>query len=68
MIEPLENIGMFIAMELQLLRLKDVESLTCMKKTKVYRLIAEGKFPKPKKNGRQSLWMLEEIKLWISSL
>ncbi len=55
-------------MDIQLLRLRDVERITCMKKSKIYSLIRDGKFPRPYKNGGQSIWLADEIKAWIKSL
>lgn len=30
-----------------------------------YKLISEGKFPKPIKLGRSSRWLESEVKLWV---
>lgn len=30
-----------------------------------YKLISEGKFPKPIKLGRSSRWLLSEVEVWV---
>lgn len=55
-------------MEIKLLRLGEVENIVAMKKTKIYRLISQGKFPSPLKNVGQSVWSSIDIEKWIDQL
>ncbi|MBF0215064.1 MAG: AlpA family phage regulatory protein [Magnetococcales bacterium] len=51
----------------QLLRLEQVEELVGFKKSFIYKMIAEKKFPKPLVLGtRASRWKDNEIKDWIN--
>lgn len=43
------------------IRLKQLEEKTGLKKTKLYQLIGEGKFPKPIKIGNASVWIEQEV-------
>lgn len=43
----------------------DVQSRTSMGKTRIYELIAAGKFPKPVKLGRHIAFVEQEINTWI---
>lgn len=47
------------------LRLKNVEELVGLKKSKIYQLISERRFPKPYKVGQTSLWLANEVNAWI---
>ena len=49
-----------------LLRLPKVEAATGYKRSTIYRLIQEGKFPAPiSLGGRASAWIEEEVGAWI---
>ena len=51
----------------QLLRLRDVLAITLLEKTHVYRLMAIGEFPKPRKIGpRTRRWTLDSIQAWMA--
>ena len=50
----------------RLLRLPQVEDRTPYKRSKIYKLISEGKFPKPVKLGNVSAWPEDEIDAWIA--
>ncbi|MBF0117036.1 MAG: AlpA family phage regulatory protein [Magnetococcales bacterium] len=53
----------------QLLRLDQVENLVGFKKTFIYKMIAEKKFPKPLVLGaRSSRWRDNEIRDWINGI
>ena len=53
----------------QMLRLPDVLEIINLERSHVYRLIAAGKFPKPRKIGRRTRrWNLDWILAWIESL
>ena len=43
----------------------DVQSRTCLGKTRIYELIAAGNFPQPVRLGRHIAFVEEEINLWI---
>lgn len=49
-----------------LLKLPAVEKMVGLKKTKIYALIQEGKFPPPVKIGSASSWVDQEIENWIA--
>jgi prophage regulatory protein len=54
--------------EKALLRLDYVIELTGMSKSKIYRLIAEGRFPKPihPAGSRISAWVAGEVDEWLT--
>lgn len=45
----------------RLIGLKEVENKVGFKKSKIYARIAQGEFPKPVKDGNQSLWSEAEV-------
>jgi prophage regulatory protein len=52
----------------RLLRLCDVIEMTGIRKTMIYRLIAEGRFPKQfKPGGYSSRWSEAEVRAWIEA-
>lgn len=53
---------------MNLIRLPEVLERVALKKTLVYKLIAEGEFPRPVKAGVASLWVDEEIDDWICDM
>ncbi len=54
--------------DLRLLRIKSVLEKTDRSKTFVYREMKAGRFPKPGKYGRSSLWLESEIDAWIMQI
>lgn len=53
----------------RLLRLPDVVEKTSLGKSTIYRLIHDGKFPKPiKPTGMTRAWRESDIDAWISGL
>lgn len=48
-----------------LLELAEVLSLTRMSRATLYRRVAEGAFPAPRKNGRRSVWPLSAVTTWM---
>ena len=49
-------------------RLPEVESLTSLKKTSLYAMAREGKFPKPVRLGRRAVaWPLGAVQAWIEA-
>jgi prophage regulatory protein len=51
-----------------LLRLRDVEARTGLKRSHLYGLAARGEFPKPLKLGdRASAWVESEVTEWVYS-
>lgn len=51
-----------------LLRLPDVLKITGMSSTMLYRLAAEGRFPKPLKlSERSSAWVESEVRAWVNT-
>lgn len=52
-----------------LLRLPEVEAIVGLKKSKLYILIQEGKFPQPVKLGTRSVrWKASTVYGWIDGL
>lgn len=43
----------------------DVQVRTCLGKTRIYELIAAGRFPQPVRLGRRIAFVEQEISLWI---
>jgi Predicted transcriptional regulator len=53
----------------RLLRIGEVENLVGLKKTKLYGLITEGRFPAAIHLGTRSVrWKLSDIQSWIDGL
>jgi prophage regulatory protein len=53
----------------KLMRLNEVLSETKMAKTKLYRLIGQGRFPKQIKHGDGNvIWARVEVEYWIDCL
>jgi prophage regulatory protein len=51
-----------------LLRLRDVESRTGLRRSHIYLLAARGQFPRPLKLGnRASAWVEREVTGWINA-
>ena len=57
---------MSVASMERLLKLPQVEGLVGLKKSKIYALIQDGRFPVPVKVGRASLWLEQEVQGWIA--
>lgn len=51
---------------MKLIRLPEVLERVALKKTAVYKLMAEEEFPRPVKLGSASAWVEAEIEDWIS--
>jgi len=52
--------------QVRLIPLKpDVQSRTCLGKTRIYELIATGDFPQPVRLGRRVAFVEQEIDMWI---
>ena len=49
----------------RLLTLRDVEHFTGFRKSSLYSLIADKRFPPPIKIGRSSRWPSSEIRDWV---
>ena len=50
----------------QLIRLQQVETLSGLKRSQIYALIAKGEFPTPTKLGAASRWSLREVERWVT--
>ncbi len=46
---------------MQGLRIKQIETKTGLKKSKIYQLISDGKLPHPMKIGKASVWIEDEV-------
>lgn len=53
---------------IRLIRLREVMQLVPLSKAKIYALIQNGEFPRPKKIGGSSLWSVEEVSNYINNL
>ena len=49
-----------------LIRLSDVETVAGLRRSHVYKLIADGEFPRPIKIGTASRWSVQEIQAWVA--
>lgn len=47
--------------------LRDVQARTRHSKTTLYEAIRDGKYPKPRKRGKRSLWLKSEIDAALAS-
>jgi prophage regulatory protein len=52
---------------LRLERMTDLESRVGLKKSQLWKLIREGRFPAPIKCGRSSLFVAREVDAWIEA-
>ena len=51
-----------------LIRIKNVEAKTGLKKSMVYDLISKGEFPKPIKIGERAVaWISREVDQWVQN-
>ena len=54
--------------DLALIRRPDVERLTALSRTTIYRLMDDGAFPRPLKLGARAVaWRAAEIREWLTS-
>lgn len=49
---------------LKFCRLKEVLDLTGMSERELYRRVADGRFPQPKRDGKRSFWTSTEVFEW----
>ena len=52
-------------LEDQFVNMKFITQLTTLSDKWFYKLIQDGKFPKPIKFGRKSLWLKSEVEQWL---
>ena len=53
-------------MALQISKLPEVENITALSRSSIYRLVAADEFPKPiKLSSRSSGWIKSEIEEWL---
>lgn len=55
-------------MTTEVLRMNDAARFICVSRRKLYDHIAEGKLPKPLKNGRISLMRVSDLKEFLNGL
>lgn len=53
---------------MSLIRISEVVARVGLSKTTVYRAIARGEFPRPRKFGSSALWLDSEVDAWIAKL
>jgi len=52
---------------MKLIKLKEVIEITCLTKATIYRMIADGKFPKQVSLGDRAVaWVYQEIENWVN--
>ena len=49
-----------------LIRLSEVETVSGLRRSHIYKLIGENEFPRPTKIGAASRWSLREVQDWIA--
>ena len=50
----------------EFLRLKDIQQITSLSKSTIYRLISEGSFPKQVKVGKRAVvWVRSDVSNWM---
>ncbi len=49
------------------LTLLGVKAITASGKTRIYEEIRQGRFPRPVKLGRKSVWPESEVRAWIEA-
>ena len=54
-------------MEEKLLRLQAVMDCTGYNRSKLYALVSDGKFPKPRKIEGCAVWLKSEVDAWIKT-
>lgn len=55
-------------MKNQILRLRDVQEKTGLKRSTIYQMILEGRFPKQVRLGLRSVgWHSDQIQAWLDS-
>ena len=55
-------------MEDRLLRRREVEEITALSRSTIYRMVKTGQFPQPVKIGSRAVrWRLSDINAWIDS-
>jgi len=52
--------------EQRLIRLPEVIRLTGIPKSTIYKLISDGRFPKPQRLGRLALWKSSEVERFVA--
>lgn len=45
-----------------------VVSITSRSRRAIYRAVAAGTFPAPRKAGRRTVWLVSEIQAWMAAL
>lgn len=54
--------------ELQLLKRREVEDITRLSRSTIYSLIAQGRFPRPRRCGSRAVrWSRADISAWIDA-
>ena len=51
----------------RMLRLPQVRERIPMARSRVYKMMAEGKFPKPVRLGSSVFWLEDEVEEWLRS-
>ena len=52
----------------ELLRRQQVEQITALSRSTIYNLVAEGRFPKPRRCGSRAVrWSRADVQQWIEA-
>ena len=51
----------------QLLRPKQVRAMLGVSQSQLYKMMMEGRFPRPLKRGRISFWHIADVQKWIEA-
>jgi excisionase family DNA binding protein len=54
-------------MELQFYRIKQLTEILSISRSTIYAFIQQGRFPRPQKYGRVSLWSQEAVQQFINT-
>jgi len=54
--------------EMQLLKRREVEKITALSRSTIYNLIAQGRFPRPRRCGSRAVrWSRADVAAWIDA-
>jgi len=52
----------------RLIRMPELKSIVALSRATIYRLVQEGRFPQPVRQGRTSAWPLNEVRAYVESV
>ena len=64
-----ENNGAQGVTEVRFLRIRDVQRMVALSRSKIYELVGEGSFPRPYKPcAHVSAWLLSDVLAWMEAV